>query len=80
MECVSRAADTSDCAAHRHVGTHSEATAMLDATAVLVEAMDAGLAVEPCVYARLQRLACHVETAIFAADYIRNHQQEESTQ
>ncbi len=47
------------------------AAAVLGAAARLVRAMPAGLAVEPSVYAGLQRLACDIDTAIFAADHIR---------
>lgn len=50
------------------------ATAVLAAAAQLVEAMPTELAVDEAVYAGLQRLGCSVETAIFAADLVRNQE------
>lgn len=47
------------------------ATAVLSAAAQLVRAMPTRLAVEPSVYAGLQRLAGNIETALFAADHAR---------
>lgn len=50
------------------------ARAVLDTSVQLVEAMPTVLLVDADVYAGLQRLACHVETAIAAADHARRAQ------
>lgn len=54
------------------------AATVLGAATQLVAAMPAGLTVEPSVYAGLQRLACGVDTAIFAADCIRQQRRDEA--